>query len=61
MSIATEFNQALMEETRTALEAIQRVRELHKQSYWYSEDRGMCNHCTYPYPCDTIKALDGGK
>ena len=44
-------------------DAIRRVRKLHK-----SEDGNFCDHCEYgdvfgydlvPYPCPTIKALDG--
>lgn len=45
------------------LEAIQRVRELHKN--W--QERGLCEHCEdsnagsgmMKYPCPTIQALDG--
>lgn len=37
-------------------EAIQRVRELHKP-YW--NEIVFCQTCDYPYPCDTIRALDG--
>lgn len=37
-------------------EAIQRVRELHIQE---SEITTFCKECSFMYPCDTIKALDG--
>lgn len=37
-------------------EAISRVRELHIQE---SEITTFCKECSFMYPCDTIKALDG--
>ena len=37
------------------LAAIQRVRELH----FNNEEWTACDVCDKPYPCDTIKALDG--
>ena len=56
------FNNALIKETQNALDAIERIRELHRGYYWTSEDRQMCNQCTMPYPCLTIQAInDGGK
>jgi len=55
-----------------AEEAIQRVRELHKEidandsvcgdpdcCGAYEEGWTMCQDCYSDYPCDTIKALDG--
>jgi hypothetical protein len=55
-----------------AEEAIQRVRELHKEvdandsvcgdpecCGEYIEDWTMCQECYCDYPCPTIKALDG--
>jgi hypothetical protein len=40
-----------------AEQALARVRELHREEY------GSCEHCTradsVPYPCPTIRALDG--
>lgn len=64
--------------TRKALEAIQRVRELHKPykdtNTYYSKNSELygvdtwCQECSIeqgmdeyhtPYPCPTIKALDG--
>jgi hypothetical protein len=38
-------------------EAIQRVRELHQDNVLL--DLPKCIHCDEPYPCPTIKALDG--
>ena len=52
-------------------EAIQRVRELHKQGTnnpnacsdpdccGEYEEYEVCEGCHYEYPCQTIKALDG--
>lgn len=37
----------------TDRQAIQRVRELH--SPW----RNKCGDCDQPYPCDTVRILDG--
>jgi len=39
-----------------AMEMIERVRELHK-TYW--NEIVFCQTCDVPYPCPTIKALDG--
>lgn len=39
---------------------IERVRELHWPNSYSFVDRGYsCGHCGHPYPCDTIRALDG--
>ena len=48
-----------------ALEAVQRVRELHAP--WTSETGTWCEHCedvfdaSIRWPCSTIKALDGAE
>jgi hypothetical protein len=48
------------------VKAIERVRELHKP---FGDNNAWCDHCEIgqnsgyewaDYPCDTIKALDGG-
>lgn len=55
-------------ELNEALEAIKRVRELHKLEEYDGES--FCSECitgwnfeyeSASYPCDTIKALDGEK
>ena len=44
----------------TAEATIERVRELHWPNSYSFVDRGYsCGHCGHPYPCDTIRALDG--
>ena len=43
-------------ELNEALEAIQRVRDLHVQE---TPITTFCKECSFMYPCDTIKALDG--
>ena len=52
-SICYDFEMKPLLEAR---EAIQRVRELHIQE---SEITTFCKECSFMYPCDTIKALDG--
>jgi len=66
---ATAFR--YMELNKQKIEAIQRVRELHKmiKSSKYAcgdseccgdyEECDICEYCYDDYPCDTIKALDG--
>ena len=53
----------LIESNDAMTEAIQRVRELHKQigDYCgYCADIGSCcNPKEFEFPCQTIKALDG--
>jgi len=61
-----------MELNKQKTEAIQRVRELHKEIDGntsvcgdpdccgeYEEGYIVCGHCYDDYPCMTIKALDG--
>lgn len=45
-------------DTRIAeLEAtVQRVRALHRP---HCDTCGMCGQCDFPWPCPTIRALDG--
>lgn len=57
------INNELCQSVYNAEEAIQRVRELHKQigDYCgYCADIGSyCNPKEFEFPCQTIKALDG--
>ena len=43
---------------RAALAAIERVRSVHLLSY--TDTGKMCDYCEKPWPCLTIRALDGG-
>ena len=56
----TEHNMMVadLEEVQATIE---RVRELHWPNSDSFDDRDYsCGHCGHPYPCDTIRALDGG-
>ncbi len=48
----------VMEELAKSNDLIQQVRELHK-TYW--NEIVFCQTCDVPYPCPTIKTLDGEK
>ena len=41
-----------------ALDAVARVRALHVP-YSAAYGSAECEHCDHPYPCPTIRALDG--
>lgn len=42
------------------MDAIKRVRNLHQPKMWSLHDvEDVCSECKVPYPCNTIKALDG--
>ena len=48
------------EELEALRAQVQRVRESHWPNSYSFVDRGYsCGHCGHPYPCDTIRALDG--
>ena len=51
----------LVAEVETLRDAVQRVRALHCCDTWTGQP--TCRECTYdeyaPWPCDTIRALDG--
>lgn len=52
-----DCDRALLEDAEATIE---RVRELHWPNSYSFVDRGYsCGHCGHPYPCDTIRALDG--
>ena len=60
----TDALTGMFKEHDQALEAIQRVRELHKpfedEVYIGKELGFICDHCyNEKYPCPTIQALDG--
>lgn len=56
----TEHNM-MVADLEEAQATIERVRELHWPNSYSFVDRGYsCGHCGHPYPCDTIRALDGG-
>ena len=58
-------NLKLRDELFTAKKAIQRVRDLHKPASWCcamcdGAEEKRCAECfNQPYPCPTIKVLDG--
>lgn len=55
----TEHNM-MVADLEEAQATIERVRELHWPNSYSFVDRGYsCGHCGHPYPCDTIRALDG--
>ena len=44
------------------MDAVKRVRELHHPAIWSLHDvKDVCSECKVPYPCNTIKALEGEK
>lgn len=58
-----QMNEAIIIKALTLSAAIQRVRELHQSIFEPIMESQIgahwCTGCDEPYPCPTIKALDG--
>lgn len=54
---SNDWARTLFDQRDAALEAVARVRALHKCSN--PPYRDHCTHCLGPWPCETIQALEG--
>ena len=54
--MCSEFDKDLKKDFVNLVEAVNKVRELHKP---FSKSEIICDCCACIYPCPTIEALDG--